>query len=280
MRKIGMSSCFEPTEENFKALKDSGLSAIEVSIKWALDDLSEVKRLADKYGIALWSLHLPFIPFEEIDPSALDESKRKYTVDFFCDIIKKGVAVGIDKFVIHPSAEPIPDEERQDRIESAKKTLSELAEFAAELGAFIAVEDLPRSCLGNSIKNMDELLSANDKLKVCFDTNHMLTDDNLSFLEHFSSKIITVHISDFDFVNERHWLPGEGKTDWKKLYETFLNVGYEGAWIYEIRLECPKTIIRPRDLTFDDFYRNAREIFENKPLTVLSTPKENLGFWE
>ena len=75
---------------------------------------------------------------------------------------------------------------------------------------------------------------------------------------------------DYDYIDERHWLPGEGDIPWYDLYKTLLEVGYTGAWMYEISPKCPKTILRDRDLTCADFARNANEIFTGKPLTVFS----------
>ena len=54
------------------------------------------------------------------------------------------------------------------------------------------------------------------------------------------------------------------------LYNALQEIGYDGVWMYEISPKCPKTIIRDRDLTCADFARNAKEIFERKPLTVFS----------
>lgn len=124
------------------------------------------------------------------------------------------------------------------------------------------------------------LVDTNDKLSICFDTNHLLGEDNINFMRKLSDKIITVHISDHDFVNERHWLPGEGKLDWNKMLAAFSEIGYNGVWMYEMELECPKTIIRDRNLTFNDFYNNATSIFSQKKPNVFSVPKENLGMWE
>ena len=66
---------------------------------------------------------------------------------------------------------------------ASKNSLNELADFAAERGAVIAVEDLPRTCLGNCADEMLEILEANEKLRVCFDTNHLLKDTNGNFLK-------------------------------------------------------------------------------------------------
>ena len=140
-------------------------------------------------------------------------------------------------------------------------SLDRLAEMAFAEGVTIAVEDLPRTCLGNTADEIAEIISVNDKLRVCFDTNHLLKDNNVNFMRTLGDKIITVHISDYDFINERHWLPGEGKVDWKDFMTEFNNIGYDGVWMYELGLECPPTIVRDRNLTFVDFYQNANSIF-------------------
>lgn len=280
---VGLSTAFELTEDNFKKLKNSGIGAIEISVpaeKYADINYADVKKFADKYGIKLWSFHLPFYPFEQIDISALDEKQRMFTLSYFSEIIEKATAIGFDKFVVHASGEPIDDRERGKRMSQAQKSFAFLAEFAWERGAVIAVEDLPRTCLGRNSDDVKDLISADERLKVCFDTNHLLVEDNLDFMEKLKDKIITVHISDYDRINERHWLPGEGVVDWQKMLEKFREIGYKGVWMYEISLKCPKTIIRNRDLEFCDFRTNADNIFANKPQPVLSRHKPNLGMWE
>ena len=271
MYKIGMSSCaFALTEENFQALSNSGVDAAEVALK--LDgqlalDCKEVAALAARHGIRLWSYHLPFSPFRIIDISSTDAEVRKYTLDTLTGLIQKAADAGLDKFVIHASGEPIEDAQREERIKHSMESLDYLAELAAREGAVIAVEDLPRTCLGNTAKELLRLISVNDKLRVCFDTNHLLKEDNVGFVEAVGEKIITLHVSDYDFIDEKHWLPGEGLNDWNAIYAALQKVNYEGVWMYELGRRSPKSLPRSRDLTFDDFVRNAREIFTGKRLT-------------
>ena len=271
MYQIGMSSCaFALTEENFQALRNSGVEAIELSLRLETQltlNCREVADLARRYGIDLWSYHLPFLPFREIDPSSLDPTIRKNTIALFSELIKKASDAGIDKFVIHPSGEPIPAEDREQRMLYSMESLDCLAEIAHKQGSVIAVEDLPRTCLGNTAEDILRLIGANDKLRVCFDTNHLLTDDNVHFIEKVGSKIITLHVSDYDFTDEKHWLPGEGLNDWNAIYAALQKVNYGGVWMYEIGRKPPKTLFRSRDLTFDDFVNNAKEIFFGNPLT-------------
>ena len=108
-----------------------------------------------------------------------------------------------------------------------------------------------------------EIVSVNDKLRICFGVNHLLLDDHMSFMERVKDKLITVHISDYDFIQERHWFPGEGKIDWPAVSAKFDEIGYQGAWMYEL---SPGTIndMRTRPLEVRDFYNNAMEIFAGK----------------
>ena len=268
--KIGLSSMAKTLDERlFQDYQQAGIEVMELSLERegyaALDD-QKIKEWADRYGVELWSMHLPFAPFEEIDPSC--EETKENAVSYFKELILRGVKMGIRRFVVHASGEPIADEDRAKRMKCAKESLRELAEFASQHEAVIAVEDLPRTCIGRDSAEIRELISVHDALYVCFDTNHLLSEDPAHFVRELGDKIITTHVSDYDFVDERHWLPGEGKIDWKALYQAFLEVGYQGAWLYEIAFS-DGSVKRARDLCCADFVKNAKEIFSGKePLPV------------
>ena len=169
MYRIGMSSCNEHfTDALFADYKNANVQAIEISIGQKPEkdlDYAEIKRLSDTYEIELWSYHLPFAPFSELDLSHPDLCD--HTVEYFKSLIKEGSAIGITRFVVHPSGEPILDEMRTARLECAKKSLANLAEYAKGLGGIICVENLPRTCLGRNSDEMLELLSAHDELRCC-----------------------------------------------------------------------------------------------------------------
>lgn len=282
MFPIGLSACSNPIDETlFSNYRKAGISAMEICASpsgYSLLNYPEISRLAKQYEITLWSYHLPFSPFAEVEIS--QKALQKKTILYWSELIKKGADIGIDKFVVHPSGEPIPDCERSERIKYASEGLAELAEIAGKQDAVIAVEDLPRTCLGNCSDEMEQLISLHDGLKVCFDTNHLLGESLTDFVYKLSDRIITLHVSDYDFVNERHWLPGEGKVDWQALFHALQEIHYDGVWLYEIGFTCPKTIFRDRLLTCDDFSANAKSLFEQKAPAVFSKPKPNLGMWE
>lgn len=281
MFAIGLSSCSKEIDEAlFAAYKQAGIPHMELSAdaeELSELDLQAVRTWADRYGIDLWSMHLPFSPFYFLDPS--DVEKGDVTLAYFRQFIRKGTAIGIRRFVVHPSAEPIEETDRHARMECAKRTLAVLADFAAQFNAVIAVENLPRTCLGRDSKDILELLSAHDALRVCYDTNHLLGEDAVHFIEAVGDKIITTHVSDYDFLNERHWLPGEGKVDWQEILQALQKAGYTGPWLYELGFKAPKTVNRERDLTCEDFVRNANELFAGESPTVHSTPVAGLKGW-
>lgn len=260
--------------------KKAGISALEISPqqdKYESLNYQRIYAATKANGVKLWSFHLPFMPFEIWDISK--EELCENTVAYMCELIDKATAIGVDKFVVHPSGEPVEENERAKRMACAKNSLFKLARYAKTKGAVIAVEDLPRSCLGRNSDEILELISAHEDLRVCFDTNHLLNENPVDFVRKVGKKIVTLHVSDYDFINERHWLPGEGKIDWQALLQALKEVGYNGVWMYELGFNCPTSILRDRDLTCEDFVKNANELFDGKTPTVFSKPKPDLGFW-
>ena len=266
------------TENIFQQYKEAGIEYMEVSCSYIDDydkiDFPKIKELSEKYGVKLWSYHLPFFPFEEVDISSKCDEIRKKSIGIYRDHILKAATIGIDKFIIHPSAEPYTDDEREEHIQIAAQSLKTLSEIAQSVGGVLCVENLPRTCLSRSSADMLKLISLDNNIMVCFDTNHLLIEDLFVFINRLANRIVTIHVSDYDFINERHWLPGEGKLDFYKIYKSLLDIGYTGIWNYEVSpfKISTETIQRTKAIDLKDFYKNAMEIFSGEPLTVYGTP--------
>ena len=102
-----------------------------------------------------------------------------------------------------------------------------------------------------------------------FNTNVWLDGDtgyNMTSIRYTLNGLEYFYHHHYDFEDEKHWLPGEGDIQWDTLYKTLQEVGYDGVWMYELGF---KSDFRSRELTPEDFVRNAKEIFAGKPLTVI-----------
>ena len=283
MRRVGLSLNHNYLNYDFfKQMADAKVTEVEISVEYDFQESLDPKKiLADAKiaGVRIWSFHLPFSPGDFVNVCFLDESKRIKTVEYLSSIIEKWAPWGVKRFVIHASSEPNQDHERPAILQQAKKTLNALSLVAKKHDAMIAVEDLPRTCLGNHHSEILQLIGDNPNLGVCFDTNHLLSESGEDFLRAVKGRLVTVHISDFDYINERHWLPGEGKIDWVSMMDALDEVGYDGTFLYELSFLSTKSIFRPTPLTPAHFYQNARELHERKPVTVNYAPYPNIDFW-
>jgi sugar phosphate isomerase/epimerase len=83
---------------------------------------------------------------------------------------------------------------------------------------------------------MLELVSADSRLRVCFDVNHLCQaygSTHAEFVEKLGHLIVTTHMSDYDFIDEKHFFPGYGMIDWCSLVEHLENADYSGPFLYE-----------------------------------------------
>lgn len=267
MIKLGISSIgFEHTTEKFAELRESGLCAVEVAKHGMTSnvDFKKIAQYAKENDVTLWSCHLPYDPFKIMDISLPDKETRRQCFAELCKTIDEAADLGIDKFVLHPSC-PLPeDEDRNEYKMRAMEMLDKLAEYAQKAGGVIAVEDMIVSCLGNSAAELNEMISVNDKLRVCFDVNHLFNDTHEHFFDVLGDKIITAHISDYDFVQERHWFPGHGKIDWPKLYSTFEKHNFNGVWNFEFGLKNSGINYIGRPATFKDLYDITEQMSHGK----------------
>ena len=147
---------FEASEIRYMELTASSVEEIGA----VLDRLSDLKKAAEKHRVKIRSVHLPFFPFEEIDPADREVSKRENFVRTQTKILQAAAAAGIGIAVVHPSAEPYSNAEREERLGYAIESLRALQKAAAVCGMRLAIENLPRTCMGRDIKEMVQILNA------------------------------------------------------------------------------------------------------------------------
>jgi sugar phosphate isomerase/epimerase len=246
-RPLGVStSLFRATlppnsePEGIRALQGTTISHIE----YFCDDgdrnhtnpqhIAAVKRAAADSGVTIWSCHAPF---GGTDISDLEESVRRSSVETIIEALDAAVELSVGRVVLHGSREPISDEQRPRRLVQCIRSLDELCKQASQRGLTLALELLPRTCLGNRTAEMRSILDATDgDLRVCFDVNHItLYEGAREALTALGDRLETLHISDHDGVDERHWVPGRGIVDWPAFLAGLDDIGYEGCLMHEAR---------------------------------------------
>ncbi|MBT5711916.1 hypothetical protein HOI71_12795 [Candidatus Poribacteria bacterium] len=50
-----------------------------------------------------------------------------------------------------------------------------------------------------------------------------------------ADRLITLHVSDYNGIDERHWLPFRGVVDWAAFANALADVEFRGAFVYETR---------------------------------------------
>ena len=249
---VGDGQFSVPASTDFSQARSVGLEYVEVAFNQCyrgvpanevIPRVRDMKAKIDSAGIKVWSIHLPFS--RTLDISVLDEKKRKENVDFMAEMIEQCAQFQPKCLVLHPSSEPIDDSIRAQRIANASRSIAYLKKYADQIGAQLCIENLPRTCLGNTPEELWEIIKDIPGVKVCFDTNHYTKGTTEHFVETIGERIGTIHASDFDFVNECHWLPTQGDIKWGKLMHALEGVGYEGVFMYEATKDHESHDTRP-----------------------------------
>ncbi len=230
------------SRESMQANQQGGVEYVEITINdlWRpAKTHAEIYERAEKVladvqasGIKVWSVHLPFS--RTLDISVLDDKARAENVAFMAEMILLAGKFKPQVLVLHPSSEPITAEERAQRLENSHRSIGLLAPVARMIGATLCVENLPRTCLGQNGEEMMQLIEGYPDVRLCFDTNHLLYQPHADYLKAVGKGMIgTVHLSDYDFLDERHWIPGKGQIDWALVWRGIRQNGYEGIMMME-----------------------------------------------
>ncbi len=235
------TSILTMSDERLADMQNNGVEFMELTCcdyKECPEYPQTAKKMFSKaadYGVTIRSFHLPFcVEGGFVDPASADAAERKRFMDIQVPLLKAAADSGVEIAVIHPSGEPYEEETRAENLKYSIGTIAELNEIAKKSGIKLAVENLPRTCI---CRNCEEIKAYTENIPdifYCFDSNHSLKDSNKDFIETMGERIVALHISDYDFINERHWFPGEGSNKWQEIIETLEKVGYSGSWNYEI----------------------------------------------
>lgn len=266
--RYGLSTTLDGADcylNRLKQLKKDGITHLEICFR---EDFEHEKMLFDaavkkihSSGLSVWSIHLPY--GQSVNPAEPDNVRRSANVKKIKQFVELSKTSGASVYVIHGSAEPVPEKERCAMLEASVQSLHELTQHLKKDGLFLGVENLPRSCIGNSMEEISYMANKIPDMKLCFDTNHFtpakpnvnfrfiqrlfpslrkkrnpLTGNPVTYAEKFADKIITVHISDYDEIDECHWLPGQGSVDFSGIHTALKKAGFDAPILFEPNETC------------------------------------------
>ena len=199
-------------------------------------------------GLKLNAVHMP-ITNEWADLACQYEEDRKEIVKLFTKLIKQLDAYNPSAYVFHPGGFGVNETNQEEYTERLVKSVNVLTQ---ETNTKICIENMAgRHFLDTS----DKMLAFLDKCKdayTCVDVNHFYFEKPEDAILKYGNRIGMIHISDYDFERERHWLPKEGKIDWQKVISAFEKVGYQGTFNYEVLSRY----------SFEQIKQNYEQLFE------------------
>ncbi len=238
---ISMSGYSDSTLNELPDVKKAGFDCVEMSLpaknltdEQKLDWIKKFRTECDQLGLEVWSVHIPFSHIFDI--SSPNVENRNLIIAETMKLFAWNSIIKAKIFVIHSSAEPIDIKDRPEHIKNSIETFRMLSQKANENHIILAMENLPRTCLANTSDELNYIMKqVGSNAHWCFDTNHLLQERVEDFANNSTLCMSTTHISDYDYIDERHWVPYQGHVDWHKVMSVLVRKGYTGPLMFETK---------------------------------------------
>lgn len=256
-------SYLEFTEELAMQWMKAGIRKVELALnclpvefndKEFVNRIDQCNEIQNKCGIEIVSVHLPYGPEWEL--CSCDDQIRSKAMRSYIKTIQYANRLHPKRYILHPGYPNVPEQERSMRMQNFRYNVSILSAVAGF--AKIAVENMAFDCLGNTSAELINLVDGLDNVCVCSDMNHWLQEKNYDAIRKLGSRIEAVHISDYDEIQEKHWLPGDGVSDWNKILDALCFIGYNGPFLYEC-VGTAEELVKNKEMLFNAFYQSKLE---------------------
>jgi len=185
-----------------------------------------------RLGFEVYTIHLPQL--YTYDLSLTDDFARLRALQNQKEIVNMLLPLGAKVCVLHPDAGKVEECDYSKRHKALIKSLKEFAPWCRERGLKIAIENLTQiSSFQTSSDLMEVVEAVGDNVGICFDVNHNFKESHRDFINNAGKHIITMHISDNDGIQERHYLPGKGVINFKEIIDMMNNLNYKSSFVFE-----------------------------------------------
>ena len=201
-----------PFEERIKQIKEANYDY--VMLWWEDEDYPEhidrrdLIKIVRSYDIGLDNIHLPY---EDVNLLWSEGSGRQNKADEIKRMMNECRSCGAETVVLHTtSGINITLNES-----SGYKSFSEIIREAEKIKLKVALENTRMLNYFSFI--LREIKS--DYAGLCYDSSHDFINGQScgKLLDEYRDRLLCVHLSDCDGIDDRHWIPGKGIVDWKKI---------------------------------------------------------------
>ena len=191
---------------------------------------NEGYEIIDSLSLKLNAIHMPF-SLEWADLACRYEDDRKEIVKLFIKLIKELDKYNPSAYVFHPGGFGVDESNYGEYTARLIKSVGAITE---ETDKKICIENMAGKFFLDTSDKMLDFLSHCKKAYTCVDVNHFYYEKPEDAILKYGDRTGALHISDYDFVKERHALPKEGKNDWNKIIGALQKVNYQGVFNYEV----------------------------------------------
>ncbi len=237
-------------------LKQNGFYSVDVdAVKLFVPSDFEVYNqgyeIINSHGIKLNAIHMPITNLWA-DLACEYEEDRKEIVKLFVKLIKSLDKYNANAYVFHPGGFGVNEFNYP---EYTKRLIKSVNVLTQETDKKICIENMAGKHFLDTSDKMLDFLSKCPNAYTCVDVNHFYFEKPEDAILKYGNKIGTIHISDYDFVKERHCLPKEGNIEWNKVIGALEKANYNGVFNYEVSLDkySPKQVKQNYEELFNEY---------------------------
>ena len=195
------------------------------------DGLRIVKESKLKFNCA----HMP-INFWWCDLASPYPTDRKGICDMFIRFINHLSEYGCRAIVFHPGGLTLGEQSvNESNLNEYLKYLEESLNFISDnVDLDICIENMSAQFFLSKSEHIIHILNSCPKVFTCVDVNHFYHEKAWDAILKYGNRVGCVHISDYDFIKERHLLPKEGLNDWNKIIDALRKIDFKYSFNYEL----------------------------------------------
>ena len=225
----------EPLDDSFARLAAAGYDAVELPGTPGQIDPSEVRRLCERYHLAVSSLCGRHTPGRSL--ASPDEDERRTTIQYVQDEIDLAGQVAAPVVILAPTAvrSAQPFASLQDEWGWAVAGLRELGAYAAEKGVTLAIEAWNRYET-HLVNRLEQALAMRedvglDNVGVMGDVFHLNIEEVAMDEAIRACGRWLVH---FHFCDSNRAAPGSGHVDFRPILRALKDIDYRGYFAMEL----------------------------------------------